>query len=300
MTYREMLQLGISMLQPDSDAEIDARLLLEEAAGLSVSAYLMHEHDEASSEEEARFLSLIRRRQTHEPIAYILGSQEFMGLEFQTSPSVLIPRQDTETLVELALDLAVHAIRKSQPATYRILDLCSGSGCIGISLGYYLKQKYPNALIELVMTDLSSEALAVASENAKNLLGQSGVRVRLLQGDLWEAVPGETFDLIVSNPPYISAADMQTLPSDVADFEPSMALFGGDDGLDFYKALLKELDVHLNEAGRAFFEIGEDQGEALKQLSCEVLPHYHFSLYQDLCHHDRVAEFYRKETGDHV
>ncbi len=296
MTYRELLQLGRRLLEPDSDAEIDARLLLEEASGLSVSAYLLHEHDEASSEEEARFLSLIRRRGTREPIAYILGNQEFMGLRFQTTPAVLIPRQDTETLVELALNHAKERCRTEKRGSFRILDLCCGSGCIGISLAYYLSRSFPNVRIEAILTDLSEEALAVAKNNADELLAGSGVFWKLCLGDLWNAIDENAFDMIVSNPPYINDADMKELPGDVALYEPAMALAGGTDGLDFYRLLFEKLDAYLAADGSAYFEIGDEQGEALRIMADRMLPHYRFGLYQDLGGHDRVIELCRKET----
>jgi release factor glutamine methyltransferase len=201
-----------------------------------------------SEAELARFRGMVARRARREPLQYILGSQEFMGIEFAVTPSVLIPRHDTEVLV-------TEAVQRSGDDG-RILDIGVGSGCIAVSLAKAL----PRA--EVMGVEASPEALALAEKNAET----HGVRVTLFEGSLFEPFPTERFDLIVSNPPYIPTADLESLQPEVRDFEPRQALDGGADGLDFYRLIIPAAPEHLNPGGWLLLEVGIGQAEPVQGL----------------------------------
>jgi len=198
--------------------------------------------------ELARFRGMVARRARREPLQYILGSQEFMGLEFAVTPAVLIPRHDTEVLV-------TEAVRRAGEAN-RILDIGVGSGCIAVSLAKAL----PRA--EVMGVEASPEALALAEKNAE----AHGVRVTLFEGSLFEPFSGQRFDLIVSNPPYIPTADLEALQPEVRDFEPRQALDGGTDGLDFYRLIIPAATDYLNPGGWLLFEVGIGQTKSVQAL----------------------------------
>ena len=192
----------------------------------------------------------IRRLKNQEPLAYILGEWEFYGLKLYVNENVLIPRDDTVAVADLAIQQGLFL--DSDP---RILDLCCGSGCIGLAVATRVKDA------KVTLADLSKDALAVAKKNVANhhLTG----RVNCVQADAMKPAPAflGKFDLIVSNPPYIDARDMQTLDKSVIDYEPHMALFGGEDGLDFYRSIAKNYKNALKPGGYLCFEFGEDQGD---------------------------------------
>jgi len=231
-----------------SNARLEAEWLLCAALGLDrVGLYLNFDKPLTEAELTA-YRSLVARRANREPLQYILGSQEFCGLEFAVTPAVLIPRHDSEVLVEEALRRA--------GATCRILDIGLGSGCIAVALAARL----PGA--EVCGVDNSPEALAVARDNAE----RNGVRLTIFAGSLFEPVPGERFDIIVSNPPYIPTGDLAGLEPEVREFEPHAALDGGVDGLDFYRLIVRETVGHLQPGGWLLVEVGVDQAEAVKEL----------------------------------
>lgn len=230
-------------------ADMDARLLLEAATGLDRIAIMMAPEAHLSAEQAAQLRSLTERRLLNEPMAYILGKREFRSLEFLTPHGVLIPRPDTEILIEAALDSAPHA--KS------ILDMGVGSGCILLALLHAL----PEA--EGWGVDQSAVALNATAENAQRLgLSQ---RVHLLESD-WGSAMDRRFDLVAANPPYIPAADIETLAPDVKDFEPRAALDGGPDGLAAYRIIADQLPRLLAPGGVAALEIGWDQGPSVARL----------------------------------
>ncbi|MDI9520845.1 MAG: peptide chain release factor N(5)-glutamine methyltransferase [Bacillota bacterium] len=215
----------------------------------------------ASEEQAAKYLAFVNRRALREPLQYILGSAFFMGFEFQVGPGVLIPRQDSETLCERAV--------KAAKTGGRALDLCCGSGCLGISL----KLLRPD--LEVALSDISDKALEVTEKNARRL----GADVRLLQGDLFCPHQGQKYDLILSNPPYIAREEMESLDPEVR-LEPELALLAGVDGLDFYRRILKGAGDHLNPGGILLLEIGSDQAEAVSALVKDGFsrPRIHFDL----------------------
>jgi len=230
------------------NARREAEWLLCAATGLDrVGLYLNFEKPLLPDELTA-YREMVIRRSKREPLQHILGTQEFYGLEFEVSTDVLIPRHDTETLIEKALQL--------KPDPQSILDIGTGSGCVAITLA----QKMPDAKVTAV--DISEPALSVAKRNALRL----GVEIEFLQGSLFEAVSGRTFDLIVSNPPYIPTSEIETLEPEVREYDPRIALDGGLDGLRIYAKLVPEAFYYLNREGWLLLEIGAGQAPELKSI----------------------------------
>ena len=254
MNYRECFEKGKGALADAGieEAALDARLLLEHICGADRNTLLVHGDRTVSPEEEKQYLDAVERRSRRIPLQQITGQQEFMGLPFWVNSNVLIPRQDTEVLVEEVL--------KHTHDGMRILDMCTGSGCILISILHYSND------CEGLGVDISSPALEVAEENAERILsGRTGVSARFLQSDLFEAVDGK-YDILVSNPPYIRSAVVDTLMPEVKDYEPRIALDGEEDGLVFYRRILSDCKKNLKKGGMLFFEIGYDQAEAVKGM----------------------------------
>lgn len=271
MNYRKLYETGKDRLEKAGiqEAALDARLLLEEVCRTDRNTLLVHGDRAVTEEEETQFRIFIERRSTHEPLQQITGWQEFMGLRFSVTEDVLVPRQDTETLVEEVMRYLRDGME--------ILDVCTGSGCILLSL-----LRYSNGC-RGVGCDISEKALAVAGKNAKEL----GISAQFIQSDLFESIEGR-FEYIVSNPPYIRKDMIPTLMEEVRDHEPLIALDGGEDGLDFYRKITREATEHLYSGGMLFFEIGYDQGEAVKLLM-EEEGYEEVTVSQDLAGLDRVV-----------
>lgn len=254
MTYRECYEQGCRTLQAAGieEATLDARLLLEAVCGTDRNDLLVHGEQPVMPQAEEKYLHWIRQRAEHIPLQQLTGEQDFMGLTFSVNEHVLIPRQDTEILVEEVL--------KELHDRMRILDMCTGSGCILLSLLHYSND------CEGLGVDLSAEALEVAGRNVlKVLTPEKAEHAHFLQSDLFEKVEGK-FEIIVSNPPYIASAEVEKLMPEVRDHEPRMALDGTEDGLLFYRRIIKEAGKHLVNSGMLFFEIGYDQGQAVSEL----------------------------------
>lgn len=251
MEYRQLYQEGCLLLQQADieEATLDARLLLEYVCGTGRNTLLAHPDRPVSPKEEEEYREFLKRRVRRIPLQQLTGQQDFMGLTFEVTDNVLIPRQDTEILVE-------EILRKLQDGM-SILDMCTGSGCILISLLYYSNN------CRGVGADLSGKALEVARRNAKRLVPEE--EYDFLEGSLFEKIEGK-YDIIVSNPPYIESAVIETLMPEVRDHEPRMALDGGEDGLYFYRRIIRESVRWLNREGRLFFEIGCGQAEAVSEL----------------------------------
>lgn len=256
MKYRDLYSQGIEKLSSENipDAKVDARILLEYACKTDRNALFLHGDMEVKDEDEKTYLELLSKRIMHIPLQYLTGEQEFMGLTYKVNESVLIPRQDTECLVEIVL--------KHLHDGMRILDMCTGSGCILISLLHYSND------CEGVGVDLSEEALNVARDNAERL-SNNGIsdkmNVNFVHSDLFENIDGN-FDIIVSNPPYIKTEVIKGLMPEVRDYEPMMALDGMEDGLYFYRKIISSAKEHLSRGGQLFFEIGYDQGQEVSDL----------------------------------
>ncbi len=258
MTYSEIYREGVSVLKDAgiADAETDARLLFEFVFNTDRYELSAHPDKEADELLYKNYVNLIRERYQRVPLQHITGNQMFMGIDFYVNQDVLIPRQDTENLVETVLP-HVHDGMK-------ILDLCTGSGCIVISLLSYTNDTSGTGC------DISEKALEVARKNAEsNAKRLEGRRLDFKQGDLYEALDkseDEKYDIIVSNPPYIRSKDIKTLEPEVKEHDPMLALDGGEDGLIFYKRILEGMPRYLKKGGRIFMEIGFDQGEDVKKL----------------------------------
>lgn len=233
-------------------AQRDAELLLLHILGKSRSWLLAHGGDEVPESARVRYMELLEHRYQGEPIQYITGETEFYGLSFRVTRDVLIPRPETEHLVEKAIALS----REFQCP--RIVDVGTGSGAIAVALARHLADACVTAI------DLSPDALAIAEDNAaRNGVGE---RIRFFEGDLLSPVAGECFDLVVSNPPYVAATDRETLSVEVRDFEPAMALFAGEHGLSIYERLIPAAHAVLVPGGFVALEIGYNQSEAVTAL----------------------------------
>lgn len=254
MTYRECYEKGCYILNEAGieESTLDARLLLEAVCGTDRNDLLVHGEQPVEPETEEKYFGWIGKRAGRIPLQRLTGEQDFMGLTFTVNENVLIPRQDTEILVEEVL--------KELHDGMRILDMCTGSGCILLSLLHYSND------CEGLGVDLSAEALEVAGRNVlKVLTPEKAEHAHFLQSDLFEKVEGK-FEIIVSNPPYIASAEIEKLMPEVRDHEPRMALDGTEDGLHFYRRIIKEAGKHLVNSGMLFFEIGYDQGQAVSEL----------------------------------
>lgn len=286
MTLRQLLEEGREKLKKAGVADwaLDARYLLMAAFDLDLASLLVKQERQIlpggeSEEKIHRYRQMIGRRAERIPLQQILGEQEFMGFPFQVNEHVLTPRQDTETLVELVL-------RERPDPSQSVLDLCTGSGCIALSLarlGGYRR---------VWASDLSEEALKVAEQNAKGLLEEleeNKAEFRLLKSDLFEGIPKEErFDILTSNPPYIPTEVIEGLEPEVRDHEPRMALDGDEDGLKFYRILAGEAGGFLNPGGAIYLEIGWDQGAKVEELLRQA-GFQEIRTVKDLAGKDRVV-----------
>lgn len=267
MVIKEARILLKKMLTVSDNPEFEAKLLIAFAIGKDLSYILFHPECEV---DEKLIKELARRRQSGEPLQYIVGTTEFMSLEFKVNENVLIPRADTETLVEYVAD-NIGNQKKS------VLDIGTGSGCIGISIAHYCK----NTRVSLL--DISEGAIGVAMENAK----KNNVEVDIYKMDIMKEYPHESFDVIVSNPPYIRSEVIETLQTEVKDYEPENALDGGADGLMFYRRITQLAPNLLNEDGMLVFEIGYDQGKDVDKIVGGCFNCH--GIIKDLTGNDRVV-----------
>lgn len=258
------------------EAALDARLLLEYVCGTDRNTLLAHGEREVSEEEYGRYSRLLAERGRHVPLQHLIGKQDFMGLTFIVNDKVLVPRQDTEVLVEEVL--------RNLHDGMRILDMCTGSGCILLSL-----LQYSNDCVG-VGVDLSAEALVVAEENYRRLREQRPeMTAAFVESDLFTGIPkGEQYEIIVSNPPYIRTDVIDTLMPEVREHEPLMALDGREDGLYFYREITHQAGEYLSSGGMLFYEIGYDQAEKV----CKIMESEGFreiEVVKDFAGLDRVA-----------
>ena len=258
MTYRELYLAARNALSQRDDTQSDGvidRDLLCTFSGKTPEQMLQDIDQPVDRETAARVKNGIDRLLNEEPLAYVLGQWEFYGLPLYVSPDVLIPRDDTCAVTELAINKSLFLNKDP-----RILDICCGSGCIGLAVASRVKDA------RVTLADISKEALVIAKKNiARNKLGG---RVSTFQVDARKAVPGflGKFDLIVSNPPYVTAAEMNELPRSVDAFEPHLALYGGEDGLDFYRSIIQNFTPVLKPGGYLCFEFGMNMGDAVCAL----------------------------------
>ena len=248
-------------------ADMMAKHLIAHVSGKSVPGILADRDSNATDEICTAVEKGLRRLLQGEPLAYVLGEWEFYGLNLVVTPDVLIPRDDTVAVASLAISQGLFLDKDP-----RILDLCCGSGCIGLAVASRVKDA------KVTLADLSKEALNIAKKNTA--LNHLSGRVRCLQADALQPAPAflGKFDMIVSNPPYITGKEMKELPGSVADFEPHMALYGGEDGLDFYRAIVENYTAALKPGGYLAFEFGEGQGDDVCRIPWQNMnPIWHFS-----------------------
>jgi release factor glutamine methyltransferase len=251
---RELERAGI----PSSEAALDAELLARDVLGCERASWIARQHEPPPSYFEAPYAVAVARRLRREPMAYIRGRQEFYGREFTVSPAVLIPRPETELLIDEAL-LLLPALARSRALT--VIDIGTGSGCLVVTLAI----EYPAA--RYLATDLSSQALELARANAQRF----GVaeRIEFINGSYFAAATGP-FNVVVANPPYIVEADRATLQPEVAGYEPSLALFGGEDGLQHARQIVREAETVLDDDGTLLMEIGAGQLEQIAAVADET------------------------------
>ncbi len=273
----EALRRGSRLLVEagSEEASLEAELLLAHALNTDRTHLYQRLRDELTPQAESAFDALLQRRLAHEPTAYILGHKEFYGLEFEVTPDAIIPRPETETLVELVLDCA----RSASAREMRIADIGVGCGAIAVALAVNLSET------EIIAIDISREALALARRNA----GRHTVadRIRFLEGDLMEPLDAPV-DVIVANLPYVRTSDLEAAPPEINEHEPRLGLDGGLDGLRLIERLLRDAPPHLKPGGALLAEIGEQQGEATRTLAADAFPHARVEVKQDLSGMDRV------------
>ena len=270
------------------DAKIDAEELYCFLTGMDKVALFLRANEEVDPETEAKYMELVEERAKRIPLQHITGTQEFMGHTFKVSPDVLIPRQDTETLVEEAARTIQNTpkekltfMEKLRGAKeWEVLDLCCGSGAIGISLAKICSN------IRVTASDISSAAIKIAGENAAAMR----TKIKLVEGDMFTPHAGKKFDMIVSNPPYIRTAMISILQEEVKNHEPLGALDGGRDGLDFYRTIVAQAADHLKPGGFLMLEIGHDQGEDLRKMLKDDGRYTPAEVIKDLPGKDRVVK----------
>lgn len=272
MTYREAVEFGTKCLTDAGvpDAALDAWYLLQMVCKIERSYYYVHGEEDITQDAQKEYEIAVQKRAEHIPLQYIIGEQEFMGLRFKVNSNALIPRQDTETLVEQVLKIVKPGMK--------VLDLCTGSGCVLISV---LKNA-PE--LTGMGSDISKTALLVAKENAK----LHEVDAEWVRSDLFDNIT-ETFDVIMANPPYIPTGEILSLMPEVRDFEPENALDGGADGLDFYRKITGQVKDYLNPGGYVYMEIGYDQGETVSELMRNA-GFTEVEVIKDLARNDRVVK----------
>lgn len=292
LAVKEILNIGCRQLEECgiADAAIDSKLLYCHLMNVTNTQLILEYQKILPDALCDEYFKLLDIRSSGVPLQHITGVQDFMGLEFMVNEHVLIPRQDTETLVEDALDVINKNELRGEPLAikakkdYDVLDLCCGSGAIGVSLAALCPK------VKVTCSDLSKDAIAVAKQNAAKLAG--GKRVNFEEGNLLMPFKGrfknKKFDMIISNPPYIKTSVIPTLQKEVRDHEPMMALDGGVSGLDFYRQIIADAAGCLKKEGVLMFEIGHDQKENLIALLEETAQFENITGLQDLAHRDRI------------
>jgi len=265
-TYQvhRLLKAGQEQLDKEGIPTVDARLLLEYAMKTDFTTLLSKYSEDVKEDVVSLYLTFVEQRMEGVPLQYITHEQYFMGNKFYVNESVLIPRLETEILVELCLSKIEEMICQGKK-TLRILDMCTGSGCILISLVKEISSKFPGVDMEWVGVDIQDDALLVSKKNEEFLLDKS--MIQWVKSDLFSHIESEMkYDLIVSNPPYIPRNDLEGLMKEVKDYEPTIALDGGDDGLIFYRRIIQDSFARLKNGGGLFFEIGNGQMQDIKKL----------------------------------
>lgn len=280
MKIRKLLEIGLDKLKKVTDnSRREIELLILENTDLTKMDLILDLDKEISKDKYNEILEKINLRKKGIPLQYIIGNQEFMGLPFIVNKNVLIPRQDTEILIEKVIELS------SKKDDLKILEIGVGSGAISVSLAKFLKGS------SILAVDISSYALEVAKKNAE--INKVINQIEFLKSNLFENIEiGEKFDIVVSNPPYIPTKDIDDLQVEVKRHEPMLALDGGEDGLDFYKEITNNVNDYLKKDGLLVYEIGFDQGKDLKKIMSDKF--YEIKIWKDLQGLDRVVSGYLK------
>lgn len=280
MKIEELLREGKKVLEKNNieEASIISRSLLQYVLKIDRNKLVINKDEEVENNKENEYIGYIKEVADGKPVQYITNKQEFMGLSFFVDENVLIPQPDTEILVEEAIKYA-NQIKEN----VEILDMCTGSGCIGVALAKHVK----NAKVTLV--DISTKALEVAKKNAKE--NEVKEKVNFIQSDMFENIKSK-FDVIVSNPPYIKTKVINELDLQVQN-EPHLALDGGENGLKFYEILINEAPKYLKENGKIFLEIGYDQKKEVEELARNSKLYKEIETVKDLANNDRVIELKR-------
>lgn len=279
MVIRELLKYAVSVLNENEcdNAVFEAHRIVREVLNMSATDLVINHMSETADKDVIKTKELLKRRISGEPLQYILGTQEFMSLEFHVNKSVLIPRADTETLVE-------YVIEKNQNRGFTLLDIGTGTGCIPLSIAHYRQGCYARGL------DISDGAIDIAHLNCVDL--HLTERVAFQKCDIMTEIPQGKYDVITSNPPYIETDVIPSLQTEVKDFEPHTALDGGADGLNFYRRICGIAPRILNEHGLLAFEIGYNQAKAVKKLMS--IDFEDIEIIKDLCGNDRIIAGYKK------
>ena len=273
MNIKEAIIFGTKYLDESniSDSKFKCRILLSNILNISKEYLLIHDNEKLDLKKEMKYKEYLVRLANNEPIQYIIKKQEFMKMNFYVDENVLIPQPDTEILVEEVIDKF-----KNSKEKLKILDLCTGSGCIAVSIAKYIK------MAQVFASDISKEALKIAGFNAK----KNGVQINFVESDLFENIEEYDFDIIVSNPPYIETKIIETLDEEVKK-EPMLALDGGKDGLDFYRKIILNAEKYLKKDGILMLEIGYNQKEKVIEL-LEKQNYKEIYCKKDLAGNDRV------------
>ncbi|GJM42480.1 MAG: release factor glutamine methyltransferase [Ardenticatenaceae bacterium] len=278
MTIQEALAYGRSQLTPSSPTpQLDARLLLEHLLDVPHSYLIVHDNQRLTDEQSSSYQQLITRATQSEPIPYIIGYAPFFDFDLHVAPGVLIPRPETEQLVELAVAWA-----KSQEPKHQLtaVDVGTGSGCIAIALARFLPH------LQVTAVDISSKALAIAKQNGTRLAPE---RITFRQSNLLDSVDAP-LNLIVANLPYVTSGEWQSLADGVKLHEPALALDGGADGLDLIRMLLQQAVAKLHRPGAIFLEIGWQQGDMAQQAAQTYFPEAKIAVLPDFAGHDRIVK----------
>lgn len=276
MKIREALKKGIELLKTANieTPALEAGVMLCYALRCDRSYLYVYGENMLQPEEEALFFEIAEKRAQGVPLQYLTGEREFMSLNFHVAPGVLIPRHETEVLVETVIQYVGQAEQAVE-----ILDIGTGSGCISVSLASYMKN------CRVVAVDISEDALRIAKRNADS--HGVGERITFIQSDLFGSLADRKFDCIVSNPPYIPSGEIAGLSVDVREHEPRIALDGGSDGLDFYRKIIEKAPVFLKDGGRIFFEVGFGQAEGVGGMLSGCFRN--IEIYKDLAGIGRVV-----------
>ena len=272
-TIREAQRLGRAHLHQSPSPALDARLLLEHVLQRDHAFLIAHDDTLLGVDQEAAYRALLKRAAAHEPIPYLIGHAPFMGLDFTVSHHVLIPRPETEQLVEIGIDWG------KDKGGIRVADIGTGSGCIAVSLARFLPQ------VEIVAIDVSPRALEIAAANAAR---HAPGRVGLVRANLLSAI-ATGLDLVAANLPYIAGHEWPTLPIGVKSYEPTLALHGGEDGLELIRELLPQAAERMRPGGLVLLEIGWQQGDAVAALARDWFPAADVSVRADFAGHDRIV-----------